>query len=493
MRLDNIVNQLPSYIKPDNFVFIPKNPECYEKDDAILGIYYNILYPEENQIFEQNILCEWLQNPNDNFFPFEEERFEKTAPFFLGRTPINVFEGIFAEIVLELLIKGFSLDDAIKYGIASIKEKVLPPYKKKAQIVSKLQKSATDNSLKMRYKILFDAINSCCVAPEKELGYSIHTYKEHKDDKILHSLLEGAILKKGKLVLPESNRWDHRIKPLKEAIEKVRSFAPNCPYFLAFQEVTPQSYEDLKLVFPELDWISYNTTTGEETRNIGEEKMVGEFLSFTATLGLSKGLKAIKMALHDLPSVSGSLRKILGVEVIHEASKQNFVIFTIHTDYLVKDNLYEKNVESIADFVKDFASGLPFIFGGDLNAFENNGGEDFICNLKKSVPFIESEDYRSGPFYSSPHIAYSTFLGHVLDSFKTPIEEKDGLVIVRPNALDHIFLNHLHILFGVREAGVYDEAGHIVDPFASHGKFLERLKERKTASDHFLNAVLFSI
>ena len=95
------------------------------------------------------------------------------------------------------------------------------------------------------------------------------------------------------------------------------------------------------------------------------------------------------------------------------------------------------------------------------------------------------------PFFSPPSIAHATFLGHALDSYKAPFEEQDGLLTVKSNALDHIFLKDLKVIFSVREAGVYDEKGHIIDPYTNTKIFLQRLEERKTASDHFLNAVLF--
>jgi endonuclease/exonuclease/phosphatase family metal-dependent hydrolase len=305
--------------------------------------------------------------------------------------------------------------------------------------------------------------------------------------------LEGSALKGKKLALPKSNHWDRRIGALKEAIDKIIKFAPNSPYFLALQEVTPQSLDDLKEKFPDLNWISYNTTTAEETSNDGREKILGEFLSFTATLGLSKELQVVRQEHQTLPSVSGSLRRMLGVEVYHKTQKRSFAIFTIHTDYLVQENLYERNVQCISEFVQKFSPDLPFICGGDLNAFESNGGNEYIEKLKKSAPFAGAIDYREGPFYSAPQIAYSTFLGHALDSFKAPLIENNGAVTVQPNALDHIFLNGLHLIYSVREAAVYDENGHIIDPFTNEEAYVEGIKNRKTVSDHFLNAVLFSL
>jgi endonuclease/exonuclease/phosphatase family metal-dependent hydrolase len=345
--------------------------------------------------------------------------------------------------------------------------------------------------VKERYQIIQGALEKCIQDPESELSYSKQTYIDHKHQSNFYSLLEAAVQKGQKLILPINNRWDHRIVAIRETIKKTMSFAPHAPYFLALQEVTPRALEDLKKQFPDLQWVSYNTTTAKETRVHGEEEVLGEFLSFTATLALSAELQIIRIDHATLPSVSGSLRRILGVEVYYPKLKRHLAIFTLHTDYLVKDHLYERNVKVISEFVHKFAGQLPFVFGGDLNAFERHGGEEYIQSLKTSKPFEGSVDYREGPFYSSPAIAYSTFIGHVLDSFKEALVETNGSLTVHPNALDHIFLKKLEILFSLREAGVFNEDGHVIDAFLDPDTYIKRLTQRNTASDHFLNAVLF--
>lgn len=484
---------IDSYIKPENFDYIQSNPPLYEGLNAVLGLYYNVLYPEEHQIEEQNIISAWLRK-SDEGFPFNDLKFSKTAPFFLGRTPITVLEGLFAEQVLYQIQEGKPLKEAFELALDHLEKLVIPIYFKKAEIVWEKMQNEDRVLIKERYRILHHALMSCYQDPEKELAHCKKNYLDHQDQKSLYLLLEAAIQRGKKLNLPESNRWDHRITSLKQTINKVIEQAPNVPYFLALQEVTPQSLEDLKREFPGLNWISYNTTTGKETRNAGEEKILGEFLSFTATLGISPELQVMRVELGPLPSVSGSLRRILGVEVFHKKEQRHFAIFTVHTDYLVQENLYESNVQSISQFVDKFIAkgSLPFICGGDLNAFEGNGGNEYIQDLKKHGPFISCKDYREGPFYCPSPIAYSTFLGHVLDSFKALIEEKNGAVVIEANALDHIFLKNLNIIFSTREAGVYDVKGNLVDPYTMSEQFNQRLAERKTASDHFLNAVLFT-
>ncbi|MBA2728115.1 MAG: hypothetical protein H0U49_08095 [Parachlamydiaceae bacterium] len=493
-KADQKADLIDSYIKPGNFHFFQKNPPHYKGSQAILGLYYNVLYPEELQIEEQNILSAWVRN-SEEAFPFTDKQFSRTAPFFLGRTSITVLEGLFAEQVMDNIQKGRTLNDAFDLALNHLKNFVIPKYTRKAEIVWERMQNEDRPLIKERYGILHHALTSCYQDPEKELAHCKKNYFDHQDQKSLFLLLEAAIQRGKKLNLPESNRWDHRIVSLKQSIQKVTELAPNSPYFLALQEVTPKSLEDLKSAFPNLNWISYNTTTGEETRNSGEEKILGEFLSFTATLALSPELQVVRVEHESLPSVSGSLRRILGVEVVHKKDQHHFAIFTIHTDYLVQENLYERNVESTSQFVQKFIAddNLPFVCGGDLNAFVGDGGNEYIQDLKKHGPFIGCKDYRDGPFYCSSSIAYSTFLGHVLDSFKALLEEKDGIISVEPNALDHIFLKGLKIIFSTREAGVYDEEGNVVDPYLMSELFNRRLSERKTASDHFLNAVLFTL
>lgn len=476
----------------ENFFVLSEYPPIYQGKDAILGIYYNVLYPEEQQIEEQNLISSWLQSDGDHF-PFSKSQFQRTASFFLGRTPVTVLESIFAGQILDSLNKNASLSDSFDTAFAYIKTQIIPRYLAKAKIVMQLIGDENVLLVKERYEILHDSIMSCYDDPEKELSNSKKKYLDYYGQDIFNSLLESAVRKGKELRLPISNRWDHRIVSLKETIKKVINLAPNAPYFLALQEVTPQSLEDLKIAFPDLKWISYNTTTGEETRNTGHEKILGEFLSFTATVALSPELEVVRVEHGPLPSVSGSLRRIMGVEVCYKSNKMRLVIFTIHTDYLVKDNLYDRNVDSISEFVQNFikAENLPFIFGGDLNVFSTQGGDEYIKNIQQSGPFIGGIDYREGTFYSPASIGNSTFLGHTLDSFKESFEEREGELAVRSNALDHIFLKNLKVIFSLREAGVYDETGHVIDPYVDPDNFMRRLMERKTASDHFLNGVLF--
>jgi endonuclease/exonuclease/phosphatase family metal-dependent hydrolase len=472
-------------------VYFPNPPTVYFDTDAVLGIYYNVLYPEEDQIEEQNLISQWLRGKSD-LFPFTDKKFTRSAPFFLGRTPVSVFEGIYAEHVLKLLQEGEVLEEALESSLSYMQEYIIPIYFRKATVIFEKMEQESRPLIKERYKILYESLINCCRASEATLFNSKNNFLSYPEKKELYALLEGYIQKRKKLELPESNRWDHRIVSLKETVENVIKLAPNAPYFLALQEVTSQSLEDLKKSFPSLNWISYNTTTGKKTQYREHEEQLGEFLSFTVTLALSSKLQVVRIEHEELPSVSGSLRRILGVEVIHKELNRHFAIFTVHTDYLVKDQLYERNVESITAFVEKFADRrLPFIFGGDLNAFENIGGDAYIKSLQHSGPFAGSVDYRQGPFFAFPSVADSTFLGHILDSFKMPLEEKEGLPIVQPNALDHIFLKDLKVIFGTRDAGVYDEKGHYVDPYTDVETYKKRLLQRKTASDHFLNAVLF--
>ena len=69
--------------------------------------------------------------------------------------------------------------------------------------------------------------------------------------------------------------------------------------------------------------------------------------------------------------------------------KERFCIFTTHTDHAIRDGLYEKTAMKIHEFVTEFLGkeDLPFILGGDMNAFEQLNGADFVDLLRNGGPF----------------------------------------------------------------------------------------------------------
>ncbi|MBA3602104.1 MAG: hypothetical protein H0W50_00295 [Parachlamydiaceae bacterium] len=179
---------------------------------------------------------------------------------------------------------------------------------------------------------------------------------------------------------------------------------------------------DLKAAFSSknLNWVSFNNISQKETSFITSENetVLGESGSHTATIGLSPELLVQRIGLEYLPSSSGTPRTILGVEVINALTGGHFAIFSVHSDYLIQDGLYSATTKTIHLFIKEFTGEgrLPFVFGGDLNAFEGLYGSQHIEDLKAEWPL--RVDYREGDFYSPKEIVSSTFVGHHRDDYK---------------------------------------------------------------------------
>jgi hypothetical protein len=287
-------------------------------------------------------------------------------------------------------------------------------------------------------------------------------------------------------------RFDNRRKVMVQEIKNIRDKVLQGASFLALQEATPDAVvelkEDLKDVYP--TWISFNNVTDKLTELVDEEEVFGEFSTFTSTLALSPELQVQRHALANLPSTSGiHQRKILGVEVLNTKTDRKFAIFTTHTEHIPAS--YHDTVVKVHEFVRDFVgqnSDLPIVFGGDLNAFEGAaGGEKFIQEMREG-PFAGGADYREGDqFFVHKSIADSTYIG--MEGVDSRYKFNDG--ILAPNAFDHILTKNVTVICGTRSAVVYDEQGRIVDPYLQAELYQERLERRKTASDHFLNAVIF--
>ena len=95
--------------------------------------------------------------------------------------------------------------------------------------------------------MLADSFEKCGKDPKKALSYAIQKYQNVKDDEEkLSALLLGSIEKGSGQKLRELDYWNHRKNPLITMTDETLSAYPNSPFFLAFQEVTPDSLTELK-------------------------------------------------------------------------------------------------------------------------------------------------------------------------------------------------------------------------------------------------------
>ncbi|MEI7479854.1 MAG: hypothetical protein WCK25_06030, partial [Actinomycetes bacterium] len=154
--------------------------------------------------------------------------------------------------------------------------------------------------------------------------------------------------------------------------------------------------------------------------------------------------------------------------------------------------LYRDTTAAVHQFVTEFLRpkpSMPCVSGGNLNAFETSDGATFIHELRQG-PFAEGKDYREGEaFYVPESIVDSTFLGREHDRFKARLIGGR----LQANALDHIWAKNVTVIAGTRSAAVYDADGRLVDPYTHPHIHQEGLMLRKTASDHFLNAIVFRV
>jgi endonuclease/exonuclease/phosphatase family metal-dependent hydrolase len=288
--------------------------------------------------------------------------------------------------------------------------------------------------------------------------------------------------------------WELRQKVFKQMVEKIQAVAPNSPYFLALQEVTPEALSGLKktLADKNLQWISFNNLSGKKTLEPGQESVAGEATSFTTTLALSPDLEVLKTELGDLPTESGSIRKILGVKVRNKHSHQVYHLFTTHTDHVVQKDLYTRTAKKIHEFASHFFKGDPHkdnvVLGGDLNAFEDKGGASYLQNLINL--FKGYKDFRETDYYAPPQIACSSSIGRSGRSGNPKIN-KQGFI--ERNALDHILIGKgIKLTSATREALVYDDTGALLDYYQNKDAYIKKLQERQTFSDHLFNVVVFA-
>lgn len=491
---------LPAYITSPTSHFVHQAPEAYYGDDAVLNISYNILLPQEREE-QKRSLCLWI-NSEGLSFPLNEEDLLSLHNF-ARRAPGCALSGHFAFKIMELLQKGKTVEEAAEQAFHYLETEIAPRYLDKARALETLENRAQSPELKQRYQDLKEAVMKCASAPREALkSYYTQRVLAYKTDKeMLNMLLTGSLGRhpvdaSAPSPLRQCDYWQYRKKALFQTIDRVRQFAPHAPFILSLQEVTAAVIPDFKAAFEGAHIISYNNGTGKRTEEPLSEAEKIHKESMTSTIIFSKEFKIIREELGELPNNSGVVRRILGVEVLNKKTGKHLAVFVCHADHIPSKELYANTAAKIHEFVAQFLkksekADLPFVFSGDLNTFPDRFETiPYIDSLRKDGPFKGSHDYREGFGFHCPlAIALATFLGQPIDDFKLLIGS-DGTV--QPNAFDHSFLSEkLELLWGLRDAGVYDNSGNYVDPYVNPKQFIECLKKRQTASDHFLIGYIF--
>jgi endonuclease/exonuclease/phosphatase family metal-dependent hydrolase len=468
---------LQDYIHPSLANHIDAPLPQVTTSDQVVGIYGNILYPQDKEQIQQEKLTAWIEaysKDSNTPFPLSPEDLNDISLYILDRFPSAITHRYFATQVRAALSAGSSLENALEKA----REETL--------IRAALYKEIASNipAWKGRCEVLTVKLIECADQIEKIID---------RDTKMIRANPAEALQQTSSDLIEPPFTWDMRTQVFKQMIDKVVSTSPNSPYFLALQEVTPQALSDLKKTFADRDlqWISFNNMSGKETLSPGQEEILGEATGFTSTLALSRDLEILKVELGDLPTESGSIRKILGVRVRNTHTNETFNLFSTHTDHKIQNDIYARTAAKIHEFATRFFSDAPteqrFVIGGDLNAFQESGGDKYIERLREL--FTGSQDFRETDYYAPNPIAWSSFIGRYDDTYSGCIA-KDG--IVEPSALDHIIVgNGVELQSAGREAGVYNDSGRLLDYYKERDEYLANLQRRITFSDHFFNIIRF--
>lgn len=449
--------------------------------DQVLGIYGNILYPQDKEQIQQKKLIDWIEAYSKGSiapFPLSPEDLNDISLYILDRFPLGTIRHYFAEQIQKSLVNSQSL------------ESVLENAKQETLIRAQLYKEIAQNIpvWKGRCEILIAKLVECADQVEQIIERDVKVIRDNPD-----AALQQMFEKTATELIKPPFAWDMRSQVFKQMIDKVTSVSPNAPYFLALQEVTPQALNDLKktLADRDLQWISFSNMSSKETLAPQQEEILGESTGFTSTLALSRDLEILKVELGDLPTESGSVRKILGVRVRNTLTNETFNLFNTHTDHKIQNDIYARTAAKIHEFATQFfqdtATEQRFVIGGDLNAFDQLGGDKYIEKLREL--FVGSQDFRETDYYAPNPIAWSSFIGRYDDTYSGRIA-KDG--IVEPSALDHVIVgNGVELQSAAREAAVYNDSGELLDYYKERDEYIANLQKRITFSDHFFNIIRF--
>lgn len=469
-------------------------PLMADRDDYVIGFYYNIYLPVERQNKCEPELIEYfskyLVGQTPEFLTLAQ--FKTISKYALSYAPINaIVRDRLSPLTEQGLKEGKNIDEALADAQEQIQNNDLLSYRFALEQLKLLRDGEVNESaMYERFTFLINSVEDCVTNLSRLLSRAKSTMKLNYNERgIIGDQNEPSTVTEEEQHLA---LFDNRRKVMVQEIKNIRDKVLQGASFLALQEATPDAVielkEDLKDVYP--TWISFNNITGRPTELVEEEEVFGQSSTFTSTLALSPELEVQRHALANLPSTSGiHQRRILGVEVVNTKTGRKFAIFTTHTEHIPAS--YHNTVIKVHEFVRDFIGenhDLPIVFGGDLNAFEGTaGGEKFIQEMREG-PFAGGVDYREGDqFFVHKSIADSTYIG--IEGVDSRYKFKDG--ILAPNALDHILTKNVKVICGTRSAVVYNEQGKIVDPYLQPELYQERLERRKTASDHLLNAVIF--
>ncbi len=84
--------------------------------DEVVGIYGNILYPQDREQLQQKKLSEWMEVYSSTPFPLSPEELNEISLYTLERFPVRTLRHYFAEQVHDAFAKGLPLKSALEKG-----------------------------------------------------------------------------------------------------------------------------------------------------------------------------------------------------------------------------------------------------------------------------------------------------------------------------------------------------------------------------------------
>ncbi len=241
---DVTTSEIASYIKPPSAHYRDAPLPDLTDSDCIVGVYGNILYPQDEEFKTLGNLSQqiegYLLNQND-LLPLAD--INQISLYALNRLPATMIRSYLANQVQQFLENGQSLKDALENAKRNAFTQA-ERYKEISHIFSAWQG---------RYEILSLKLIQCADDVKSIVDRDVKAIQKNPD--VLQQMIE-----KNREGVSFPFAWDMREQVMQQMINKVVSVAPNSSYFLALQEVTPLALSDLKKTFKDrnLQWISFS-------------------------------------------------------------------------------------------------------------------------------------------------------------------------------------------------------------------------------------------
>ena len=207
-----ILESQANYIQPALANHIDAPLPLETSSDEIVGIYGNILYPEDRELAQKQKLIDWMEAYSENSnisFPLSPEELNDISIYRLERFPFSqIISRYFATRVQHHLTEGLSLE----IGLENAAQET---FIWSQEIIKKIP------ALNGRSEILIGRLSECANQAELTIERAAKAIRENPEE-AFKSLLE----KRSELIEPPFT-WDVRADVFKQMIDKIISASPN--------------------------------------------------------------------------------------------------------------------------------------------------------------------------------------------------------------------------------------------------------------------------